>query len=201
MCTTALVAAQMDGLGGEVFIVSSTASLHALRTVRSDRPALGHATRRTPPDMLLTADDDLTLLAARLKLGLPLQGFDGRDIPLRRPSGEYVAPIAAAEALLLSAASLMPCDQAEAHIATVSDRAAAIEAAAYAAGESPAVVVARVTAVLVSGAVRASVLARRSDACPSDLNRATLSWYERSELRRREVLDAGRGSVRAQLSA
>ena len=48
--------------------------------------------------MLPTADDDLNLLAARLKLGLPLQGFDGRDIPLRRPSGECLAPIEAAEA-------------------------------------------------------------------------------------------------------
>ena len=144
--------------------------------------------------MFLTADDDLTLLAARLKLGLPLQGFDGRDIPLRRPSGECLAPIDAAEALLLSAASLLPCDEAETYIGTVADRAAAIEAAADAAGEAPAMVVARVTAVLVSGAVRASVLAKRTDACPSDLNRATLSWYERSELRRREVLDAARGS-------
>jgi hypothetical protein len=151
--------------------------------------------------MFLTADDDLTLLASRLKLGLPLQGFDGRDIPLRRPTGECVDPIDAAESLLLSAVALMPCDEAEAYLATVSDRAATIEAGAYAAGEAPAVVVARVTAVLVSGAVRASVLARRTDACPSDLNRATLSWYERSDLRRREVLDAADGSVRAQLSA
>ena len=150
---------------------------------------------------LTAADDDLTLLAARLKLGLPLQGFDGRDIPLRRASGECLAPIDAADALLSSAASLLPCDEAERQIATVAERAAAIEAAAFAAGEPPAVVVARVTAVLVSGAVRASVLATRTDACPSDLNRATLSWYERSELRRREVLDAARCAARAQLSA
>ena len=150
---------------------------------------------------LTAADDDLTLLAARLKLGLPLQGFDGREIPLRGASGECLGPINAAEALLLSAASLLPCHDAEVHIATVAERAAAIEAAAYAAGEPAAVVVARVTAVLVSGAVRASVLATRIDACPSDLNRATLSWYERSELRRREVLDAVRGSDRIQLSA
>ena len=151
--------------------------------------------------MFLTPDDDLTLLAARLKLGLPLRGFDGREIPLRCESGEYLSPIEAAHALLRSGASLLSADEAETYVATVADRAATIEAAAYAAGESPAIVVARVTAVLVSGAVRASVLARRSDACPGDLNRATLSWYERSELRRRELLDAEQGSARAQLSA
>ena len=60
---------------------------------------------------------------------------------------------------------------------------------------------ARITGVLVSGAVRASVLAMRADACPTDLNRATLSWYERSDLRRRELLDAERRTVRDQLSA
>ena len=151
--------------------------------------------------MLLSADDDLTLLAARLKLGLPLQGFDGREIPLRCPSGESLSPIEAGHALLRSAASLLPRDAAGPYIETVTDRAAAIEAAAYAADEPPAVVVARVTAVLVSGAVRASVLAKQADACPTDLNRATLSWYERSALRRQELLDAARQTVRAQLTA
>lgn len=58
------------------------------------------------------------------------------------------------------------------------------------AGESPAIVTAKVTAVLVSAAVRASVLARGSDRSPSAINRATLSWYELSHLRRRELLDA-----------
>jgi len=151
--------------------------------------------------MFPTADDDLTLLAARLKLGLPLRGFDGREIPLRCPSGESLSPIEAGQALLRSGASLLPRDAAEAHVATVTERAATIEAAAYAAGEPPAVVVARITGVLVSGAVRASVLAKRADACPTDLNRATLSWYERSDLRRRELLDAERRTVRDQLSA
>lgn len=201
MCTTARFAAQTDAAGSEVFTVRSTASLLAVRTVRSDRSTHGPRRPKDAPDMSLTADDDLTLLAARLKLGLPLQGFDGRDIPLRRPSGECLAPIDAAEALLLSAASLLPCDDAEIYIAAVAERSAAVEAGAYAAGEPPAVVVARVTAVLVSGAVRASVLATRTDACPSDMNRATLSWYERSELRRQELLDAERQTVRDQLTA
>ena len=44
--------------------------------------------------------------------------------------------------------------------------------------------------VFVSAAVRASVIARASHASPSDINRATLSWYEVSQLRRRELLDA-----------
>ena len=86
-------------------------------------------------------------------------------------------------------------------IATVCERAGAIEAAAVVAGESPAVVAARVTGVLVSGAVRASVLARGHDVSPSAINRATLSWYQVSELRRRELLEANRTGDFGQLSA
>ena len=52
-------------------------------------------------------------------------------------------------------------------------------------------IAAKVIAVLVSAAVRASVIARGPDSSPSALNRATLSWYEMSHLRRRELLDAG----------
>ena len=59
------------------------------------------------------------------------------------------------------------------------------------AGDPPTVIAAKVTAVLVSAAVRASVIARGPDISPSALNRATLSWYEMSQLRRRELLDAG----------
>ena len=33
------------------------------------------------------ATDDLPLIAERLRLGLPLRGFDGREIPLRTPAG------------------------------------------------------------------------------------------------------------------
>jgi hypothetical protein len=43
----------------------------------------------------------------------------------------------------------------------------------------------------VSAAVRASVIARGPDVSPSAINRATLSWYELSHLRRRELLNAG----------
>lgn len=151
--------------------------------------------------MYLAADDDLSLLAARLKLGLPLRGFDGRDIPLRGNAGDCLGPIEAAHALLRSGANLLPADQAEPFMATVCDRAETIEAAACVAGEPPAVIAARVTAVLVSGAVRASVLARGHDISPSAINRATLSWYQVSELRRRELLDAGLAAYDDELSA
>jgi len=146
-------------------------------------------------------DDDLSLLAARLKLGLPLRGFDGRDIPLRSVQGECMGPIDAAQSLLRSGASLLPAEESDEFIASVYQRAETIEAAARMAGESPAVVAARVTAVLVSGAVRASVLARGHDISPTAINRATLSWYEVSDLRRRELLDAGANGDFGQLSA
>jgi hypothetical protein len=146
-------------------------------------------------------DDDLSLLAARLKLGLPLRGFDGREIPLRSDAGECLGPIDAAHLLLRSGASLLPPDEADEFMATVCDRAQAIETAACVAGEAPAVVAARVTAVLVSGAVRASVLARGHDISPTAINRATLSWYQVSDLRRRELLDADVTATFGQLSA
>lgn len=151
--------------------------------------------------MFRTADDDLSLLAARFTLGLSLRGFDGREIPLRSESGECLGPIDAAHALLRSAASLLPADEADAFIASVCERAETIEAAACVAGETPAVVTARVTAVLVSGAVRASVLVRGHDISPSAINRATLSWYQVSDLRRLELLDAEVTADFAQLSA
>ena len=65
-----------------------------------------------------------------------------------------------------------------------------MESAACAAGDPPAVIAAKVTAVLVSAAVRATVIARGTDVSPSAMNRATLSWYELSHLRRRELLSA-----------
>jgi len=146
-------------------------------------------------------EDDIALLAARLKLGLPLRGFDGRDIPLRSVEGECLGPIDAAHALLRSAASLLRADEADAFIATVCERAGAIETAACMNGEAPAVVAARVTGVLVSGAVRASVLARGHDISPTAINRATLSWYQVSDLRRRELLDTEVTAAFGQLSA
>ena len=69
-------------------------------------------------------------------------------------------------------------------------RARQVEAAACVDGVDESGLTARVAAVFVSAAVRASVIARASHASPSDINRATLSWYEVSQLRRRELLDA-----------
>ena len=139
-----------------------------------------------PPD----ATDDLQLLAERLRLGLPLRGFDGREIPLRTITGECLDAVEAANSLLLSGASLLSADYADAYVMAVLARAGAIESAAYLAGDPQTVIAAKVTAVLVSAAVRASVIARGPDVSPSAMNRATLSWYEMSQLRRRELLDA-----------
>jgi DNA-binding transcriptional regulator YdaS (Cro superfamily) len=139
----------------------------------------------------LAASDDVALLAERLRLGLPLRGFDGRDIPLRTQMGDNLCATEAAHALLLSGASLLSAEYADAFVAAALDRAARVEAAARLAGESPSVVAAKVTAVLVSAAVRASVIARGPDVSPGAMNRATLSWYEMSHLRRRELLGGG----------
>ena len=136
------------------------------------------------------ATDDLPLLAERLRLGLPLRGFDGREIPLRNGLGMNLAATEAAHALLLSGASLLSAEYADAFVFAALARAGDVEAAACLAGDSPSVIAAKVTAVLVSAAVRASVIARGPDVSPSAINRATMSWYELSHLRRRELLMA-----------
>ena len=140
--------------------------------------------------MLPDANEDLQLLAERLRLGLPLRGFDGREIPLRTATGECLGAVEAANALLLSGASLLSVDYADAYVMAALARAGAVESAACLAGDPPTVIAAKVTAVLVSAAVRASIIARGPDVSPSAMNRATLSWYEMSQLRRRELLDA-----------
>jgi hypothetical protein len=137
------------------------------------------------------ANDDLRLLADRLRLGIPLRGFDGRQIPLRNAAGEELEQIAAARELLASAVILLPGDYAEAFIHATQARAVDVELEAWAAGATPSAVIVRVTAVYVSAAVRASILARCDDPSPSEINRATLSWYEMSQLRRRELLEGG----------
>ncbi len=120
----------------------------------------------------------------------PLRGFDGREIPLRCPDGGNLGATEAAHALLLSGASLLSAEYADAFVFAALARAGAVEAEACMAGDPPEIITAKVTAVLVSAAVRASVLARGNDISPSAFNRATLSWYEMSRLRRRELLDA-----------
>jgi DNA-binding transcriptional regulator YdaS (Cro superfamily) len=136
------------------------------------------------------ATDDLPLLAERLRLGLPLRGFDGREIPLRNSLGMNLDATEAAHALLLSGASLLSAEYADAFVFAALARAGEVEAAACLAGEAPSVIAAKVTAVLVSAAVRASVIARGPDVSPTAINRATMSWYELSHLRRRELLMA-----------
>ncbi|MFL5641799.1 MAG: hypothetical protein ACJ77V_03345 [Chloroflexota bacterium] len=137
--------------------------------------------------------DDLPLIAERLRLGLPLRGFDGREIPLRTAGGDCLSATEAAHLLLLSGASLLSADYADPFVSAAIARAAEIEAKACVAGDPPNVIVAKVTAVLVSAGVRASVIARGTDVSPSAINRATLSWYEMSHLRRRELMTACHG--------
>src|SRR3954469_6136343 len=159
---------------------------------------MGRAPRRTAAPMLadapahhpLDSTDDLPLIAERLRLGLPLRGFDGREIPLRAPDGTCLSATEAAHRLLLSGASLLSRDYADPFVFAALARAGEIEAKASMAGDASTVIVAKVTAVLVSAAVRASVIARGPDDSPSAINRATLSWYEMSHLRRRELLMA-----------
>jgi hypothetical protein len=147
------------------------------------------------------ATDDLPLLAERLRLGLPLRGLDGREIPLRTAAGDCLDATEAAHALLLSGASLLSAEYADAYVFAALARAGSVEAEASLAGDSPAVITAKVTAVLVSAAIRASVIARGPDVSPSAMNRATLSWYELSHLRRRELLDAASMGVDQRQSA
>lgn len=147
------------------------------------------------------ASDDLPLIAERLRLGLPLRGFDGREIPLRNSEGVNLDATDAAHALLRSGASLLSAEYADAFVFAALARAGEVEAAASLAGDPPTIIAAKVTAVLVSAAVRASVIARGPDVSPSAINRATLSWYELSHLRRRELLDAGFVAVDERRSA
>ena len=112
-------------------------------------------------------------------------------IPLRTCDGQDLGATEAAHALLLSGASLLPTDYADAFVFQALARAGEVEAAACLAGEAASVITAKVTAVLVSAAVRASILARGPNVSPTEINRATLSWYEMSHLRRRELLGSG----------
>lgn len=140
--------------------------------------------------MARTAEDDLDLLATRLRLGIPLEGFDGRPIPLRHPDGREVDPIEAAQALLESSAGLLCVADRDDYLEYAIWRARAAEAASIVAGESTAIAAAKATAVLVCAAIRASVLSKASHASPTDLNRATLAWYDVQDERRRQLIEA-----------
>jgi hypothetical protein len=133
---------------------------------------------------------DLYALADRLRQGIPDRGFDGRPIPIRDEDGSCVSSVDAARILLESAlAALDPLD-AIAYRAAVLQRASDVETQAITDGVVPRGVEARMTAVLVSAAVRANVLGRGHDISPSGVNRATLAWYDRHRLRSSELIDA-----------
>ena len=151
--------------------------------------------------MLHDQPDDLQLLGDRLLLGIPLRGFDGRAIPLRDAAGQPVDPAEAALELLASAACLLTPEHEEELTAGALARARSVAIDAWGEGASRSGVTVRVTGVLVSAAVRASVLARDGTASPSELNRATLSWFEVSRLRRRELIEAGRLELDVRRSA
>ena len=138
------------------------------------------------------ATDDLPLLAERLRLGLPLRGFDGREIPLRTAAGECLDATDAAHALLLSGASLLSAEYADAYVFAALARAGAVESAACAGRRSarPSSPPRSLRSSSAPPSGRPSSLAARMSA-RARMNRATLSWYEMSHLRRRELLDAG----------
>ena len=97
--------------------------------------------------------------------------------------------------------SLLPDEEAGPFFDSAIRRAERIEAASCVAGDRAAIVTSRVTGVLVSAAIRATVIARTRDASPTDLNQATLRWYHRHDLLRRQVIDAAAGAGPQRLSA
>ena len=146
------------------------------------------------------AHDDLDLLAARLRAGIPLRGFDGREIPLRDPFARPVEPVRAARALLDSATALLPEVDDDEFLFRTLARAREVERVAGPEADQAAIA-ARVTAVLVSAAVRASCLAQRPTASPSELNRAILSWFETCQLQGLTLLDGAHASTETRLYA
>jgi hypothetical protein len=132
--------------------------------------------------------DDLLILAERFQLGIPLLGMDGRPIPLRDPDGQPYNPVEAALLLVESAVGELPADVAETFVETTIDRAIEVEDAGIAAGLFGLALDRRITGVFVSAAVRADLLGRFGDVSPSDLNRATLDWYQVHHVRRAALL-------------
>ena len=180
------------GCGSELFIVPDAASLPALATVRTSAPlrAPNHPKERRPVHH--DAHDDLHLLADRLRLGVPLHGFDGREIPLRDAFG---APVAAApggpRAARLGRRLLLDPDQATEFMDDTLARAREVETAGVhgrrstGSGSPPGS-----PRSWSAPSVRASLLSQSRHVSPSEINRATLSWYEMSQLQRRPLLDA-----------
>ena len=147
------------------------------------------------------ATDDLELLATRFRLGIPLAGFDGRAIPLRDPDGIEVHVLDAAYELLESGAALLPDAEGESILVRAAARARAVEDTAIREGQGGSVAIAKSAAVLVSAAVRAAVSARAALASPTELNGATLAWYQIHDRRRRDLIAASDAIHADRLSA
>ena len=145
--------------------------------------------------------DDLPLLAERLRFGVPLVGFDGRMIPLRDRFGQPVPPVHAARELLDSGAALLDPAEASTFLEDTLARAREIEHAACLEGVDGFGITARVAAVLVSAAVRARVIAAAQDVSPSEINRATLSWYQLHQLQGKALFDPDLTAARPALFA
>jgi hypothetical protein len=131
---------------------------------------------------------DLEILAERFQLGIPLLGLDGRPIPLRDGGGRPYEPIEAAILLVESAISGLPADLAETYLDTIIERAIQVEDDGIAAGIAGLALDRRITGVFVSAAVRADLIGRYGEVSPSDLNRATLDWYQVHHVRRAALL-------------
>jgi hypothetical protein len=143
----------------------------------------------------------LILLVDRLRLGIPLAGFDGEAIPMIDPEGRVVDPIDAAEILLRTSAAQLPASEAEPFLERAIRRAEAVEANAVIAGEPTDTVVSKVAGVLVSAAVRADALARQRHASPGELNGATLAWFRAHAHAAHQLLEAAAVEPARELTA
>lgn len=143
----------------------------------------------------------LTLLVDRLRLGIPLAGFDGAAIPMIDADGRVVDPIEAAEILLRTSVARLPAGDAEPFVARAIRRAEAVETNSVVAGEPIDTVVAKVAGVLVSAAVRADALSRQRHASPADLNRATLAWFRAHAYAAYQLLEAAADTPARELTA
>lgn len=143
----------------------------------------------------------LNLVVERLRLGIPLAGFDGAAIPMIDPQGRVVDPIEAAETLLRTSVARLPASEAAPYLHRAIRRAEAVEAAAVMAGDPTDTVIAKVAGVLVSAAVRADALSRERHASPRDLNRATLAWFRAHEHVAHQLLDVAAAAPARELTA
>jgi len=132
--------------------------------------------------------DDVLILAERFQLGIPLHGLDGRPIPLRDDDGRAFGPVEAALLLLESSLGDLDADVAEAYRSTAIGRAIVIEDEGIADGVHGIDLDRRISGVFVSAAVRADMIRRHGEVSPSDLNRATLAWYQIHHVRRATLL-------------